>query len=97
MLNKYKSKTNNFSEDGDGLLKHKHHFYRVHKMPCITVYRFKILEGVSVFTLFCTKLICSIYLSLCMVITGNYVHSIYSSFVEKLSIILYITFILSIY
>ena len=41
-----------------------------------------------------TKCICGIYLSLCTVISGNYVHSIYSSLLGKCWIILYITFIL---
>ena len=36
------------------------------KMWCITVYRLKILEGVSAFIWICTKLICGIYLSLCI-------------------------------
>ena len=52
-------------------------------MSCITVCRLKILEGVSVFTWICTKLICGLYLSLYMVITGNYVYIIYKPFSEK--------------
>ena len=53
--------------------------------------KYHVLRATGIFTWIRTKFIWGVCLSLWMVIIGNYVHSVYSSFVGKYWVILYIT------